>query len=310
MNIAITGAGGYVGSLLVRAHVVRGDAVRALARDPATIPALPGVTRVAADVRQQDAIPTAFFENADVLYHCAAEIRREGAMHAVNVDATRVLLERARGRVARWVQVSSLSVYGQPRTGLIDETSALRPQSTYAATKQEAEAALVESGLTYTIVRPAAVIGAAMRSRFLVAMTHAVASRRFFYVGPPGAIASVIHESNMADALLLCALRDEARQRTYNISQDCTFEELVATIADSIGVPPPRLRVPELAARLIAQIGRVLPDFPVTPARVATLTSRVRYSTARIERELGYCHRLTIADAVRAVCASYKCDSD
>ena len=42
-------------------------------------------------------------------------------MRAVNVEATRAMLSAARGRVRHWVQVSSLSVYGNPRAGVVTE---------------------------------------------------------------------------------------------------------------------------------------------------------------------------------------------
>ena len=301
MKVAITGAAGYVGSLLMRAHVERGDAVHALARDAERIPALRGVARYGADLLHPGAIADAFFEHADVVYHCAAEIAHEPLMKAVNVGATRALLQRARGTVAHWVQVSSLSVYGTPRAGVITEESPLRPASPYAQSKCEADtlvASLSEDAFSYTIVRPSGVIGPHMRNRSIYGLIGAVDRGRFCFIGAPGAIGNFVHEQNVIDALLRCATRPQARGRTYNVAQNCSIEHMVNAIAAALGRTPPHVRIPEPLARMAAQIGSFMPGFPLTRSRVRALTSRVEYPTGRIEHELGFRHGKSITDAL------------
>ncbi len=301
MKVAITGAAGYVGSLLVRAHAERGDTVHALARNAAEIAVLPGVTPIGVDLTQPDRIPASFFEHTDVLYHCAAEIAREPLMRAVNVEATRAILDAATGRVSHWVHLSSLSVYGTPRVGEITEESALQPASTYARTKAEAEALVAEWGCgasTYTIVRPSGVIGPRMRNRSMYALISAVQRGRFTFIGRPGAIGNFVHEDDIIQALMLSATSAQAKRRAYNVSQNCTIETMIAAIAAALDRPPPRARLPEALARFAAQVGQVMPRFPLTPGRVDALTSRVRYPTARIERELGYRHASSIEDGL------------
>lgn len=307
VKVAVTGAGGYVGALMVRAHAARGDRVCATARTHAAIPQLPGVTPYVADLTAPEALPDGFFEDADVVYHCAAEIAREPLMRAVNVDATRALLSRARGRIGHWVQVSSLSVYGTPRSGVIDADSQERPRSAYARSKQEADRLVAANAdaFTHAIVRPSAVIGAHMRTRSIRALVDAVARGRFCFVGAPGAIGNYIHEDNLAHALLLCATHERARNRAYIVAQNCTLEDMVAVIASETGARRP-LRIPEAPARLAARLGGVVPSFPLTPARVDALTSRVEYRSDAIERELGYRHERSIEDALRELVSMWK----
>lgn len=304
VKVAVTGAGGYVGALMVRSHSARGDRVCATARSEAAIPDLPGVTRYAADLAAPDGLPDAFFEDADVVYHCAAEIAREPLMRTVNVEATRALLSRARGRIGHWVQVSSLSVYGTPRSGVVDAHSEERPRSAYARSKQEADRLVAANAdaYTHTIVRPSAVIGAHMRTRSIHALIEAVARGRFCFIGAPGAIGNYIHEDNLTHALLLCATHERARNRTYIVSQNCTIEDMIAVIAAETGARRPP-RIPETAARLAARAGRIVPSFPLTPARVDALTSRVDYRTDAIESDVGYRHERSIEDALREIIA-------
>lgn len=309
MRVAITGAGGYLGAMLVRAHAARGDMVQALARDAAGIPAAPGVTAIGVDLIDAGAVPLSFFERVDVLYHCAAEIGDESLMPAVNVEATRALVSRARGQVRHWVQLSSLSVYGNPRSGVVTEDSPLDPASLYAHTKREADALVAEQAqgaFSYTIVRPSSIIGRGMRNRSLYALVDAVARRRFAFIGAPGAIGNYVHEENILEALLACGTRGEARHRIYNVSQNCTIERMIATIASALGMAPPRARIPEPLARALAWAGRAAPGFALTPGRVDALTSRVEYPTDRIERELGYRSRKSVEDALRDLVAERK----
>ncbi len=303
MNVAITGASGYVGSLLVETHAKRGDSVRALTRS--TTPAVAGDVRVFhADITRARAIPRAFYEGADVLYHCAAEIEDETLMQAVNVDGTRNLLAAARGSVGHWVQVSSVAVYGDRCSGEIIEETAVAPADIYASTRSEADAAVVEAStaaFSYSILRPSAVVGPRMRNRSIHAWLSAIDRGLFFFIGEPGAKVNYVHEDNVVDALVLCATRAEAKGRTYNLSQDLDVEATVAALARAIGRATPRARLPRALAWLAATAGAAIRGFPLTPARVDALTRRVTYPSARIEHELGYRHRAPLEEALTEI---------
>ena len=309
MKVAITGAAGHIGSLLVRAHSLRGDEVHASARQASQVQALPGVARYGADIRIPKALGEEFFRNADVVYHCAGEVLRESLMHSVNVDGTRALLAQAKGLIGHWVQLSSLSVYGNPRDGVVDESSPVHPRSTYGKSKRDADALLEEiarDSFSFTLVRPSSVIGPSMRNRSMYALIDAVARKRFCYIGRPGAIGNYVHEDNAVDMLMLCAMRPEARNRTYILSQTCAMEELIGTLSSAIGCERRPPRIPETLARLAALGSLVTPALPLTPARVDALTSRVEYRGSLIERELGYQPRKSVPDAMRELVAVWK----
>ena len=291
MEIAITGAGGYLGSALVRKHLERGDAVRALLRASAKATPDPRARVFRGDLAHPDAIPDEFLERADVLYHCAAELSREALMHAVNVAGTRVLAERARGRVRHWVQVSTVAVYGRPRECVITEESPVRPADLYARTKAEAETVVAEASrgeFSYTVLRPSGIFGPNMRNESLYRLISTLDRGLFFFVGGRGATMNCVHEGNVVHALLLCAARTEARRRVYNLSDDRVLEHFIAVLCRELGKPAPRLRVPEALARTLASLLRLASSFPLTKSRLDALTSRVLYPTTRIEQELGY----------------------
>jgi len=146
MVVAITGGTGFIGGRLVRRHLEAGDTVRVLTRRSPAASGLPdAVQQFQGDLRSgvKDHLP--FVDGADVLYHCAAELDDESGMHAVHVEGTQHLLEAARGRVGRWVHLSSVGVYGRAPGGLIAEEAPLQPATTYERTKAESERLVMEA---------------------------------------------------------------------------------------------------------------------------------------------------------------------
>ena len=308
MKVAITGAGGYLGGLLVHAHVGRGDTVHVLTRGAAPT-VTSRVSAFAADLTKPDTIPSGFFDAVDVLYHCAAELTREALMPRVNVEGTRALLAGARGRIRHWVQLSSVAVYGRLHSGIVNEDSPGGVADTYARTKLEADDLVRASrnhGFSHTLLRPSTVIGPHMRSRAVYSLLDALKRRIFFFIGPRGAILNYVHETNVVSALLLCATHAAAKNRTYNLSQDCEVEHVIEILAAAIERPPPRVRVGEKVARAAARIGCAVPGFPLTPGRIDALTNRVEYPATRITAELGYRHEAPVEAALRDLAGLWK----
>jgi nucleoside-diphosphate-sugar epimerase len=301
--VAITGGTGFIGRQLVLRHLQRGDEVRVLTRRPPRECGLPdAVVRVPGDLTG-DAGLQAFVEGADVLYHCAGEIRDEARMQALHVEGTRRLIEAARQRVGRWVQLSSVGVYGQPRQGCITEGTPPDPQGVYETTKKQADDLVQAAGragaFEWTILRPSIVFGEGMPNQSLYQLIRVIDQGRFLFIGTPGASANYIPVENVIDALLLCAEHPAARARIFNLSDHATLEAFVGTIADALGKPRPRLRLPVSIARLLASAGTALtPRFPLTPSRVDAMTTRVCYPIDAIEAALGYTHKITLGAGI------------
>lgn len=289
MNIiAITGGNGFIGRHLVRRHVEFGDHVRVLTRR-VNVPA--GARRFPGELTN---IPPAFTDGADVLYHCAGEIRDRQAMRRVHVDGTRALLAAATGQVGRWVQLSSVGVYGPRRSDIVLETDELRPAGPYEETKAESDSLVQESGIPYSVVRPSIVFGADMPNESLRQLVRMIDRRLFFYIGEPGASANYIHVERVVDVLRLCATHDNAIGEVFNLSDFLPLEEFVGTIATTLGRRQPTLRIPEKPVRLAARI----PALPLTAARIDALTTRAKYPSTKLVDRLEYHSRVSLSDSL------------
>lgn len=309
MKVVITGGSGFVGSVLVARHLLAGDSVRVLTRNRVGCPILTGVDYFIADLEDASASWERLVDGADVLYHCAGEIGNTTHMHAVHVTGTQRLLQAAAGRVGRWVQLSSVGAYGPVRNGVVTEARPEAPVGEYEETKTRSDhllCAVADRGdLACVIVRPSNIFGPTMRNRSLFQLIAAIQRGVFCFIGPRGAVMNYIHVDNVVHALMLCARHPAAAGRTYIVSDALTIEEFARAVARALGQYLPARRVPRPLAMLAAAVGRVVPGFPLTPARVRALTGRARYSSDRIAGELGYAHPVSMQSGLEQMVAAF-----
>jgi nucleoside-diphosphate-sugar epimerase len=306
MIVAITGGTGFIGRKLVVRHLAQGHEVRVLSR---RTDVEPGAKLYAGDLSTSDVLRS-FAGGVDVLYHCAGEIRDESRMHAVHVDGTQNLIEAARGRIERWVQLSSVGAYGRQREGIVTEQNEPQPLGTYEVTKVLSDrlvsAASHGGAFEHATLRPSNVYGAEMSNQSLFGLINMIRRGRFFFVGTPGASANYIHVDNVVEALVLCGTKPEANGRLFNLSDHCTLETFVAVIAESAGRLPPHFRLPEWSVRLLVKLLGSIPGFPLTGSRVDALTGRAVYSIERIEQELGYRHVVSMEDGLKELVGAWQ----
>lgn len=299
MIVAITGGTGFIGRKLVMRHLAHGHKVRVLSRKNAVEPS---ATLCSGGLLNQDELRS-FVDGADILYHCAGEIRDQARMHAVHVKGTQHLIDAASGRIGRWVQLSSVGAYGRQRAGVVTEQTELHPIGTYEVTKVLSDGlvrvAAQGGAFEHVILRPSNVYGSEMSNQSLFGLIGMIQRGRFFFIGLPGASANYIHVDNVAEALMLCGTKPQANDRLFNLSDHRTLETFVDVIADELGRPSPQLRLPEWSVRLPSALLGGIPGFPLTGSRVDALTGRAIYSTASIERELGYRHIVAMEDGLK-----------
>jgi nucleoside-diphosphate-sugar epimerase len=308
MIVAITGGTGFIGRGLVRNHLDRGGAVRVLTRSLIDADQGAGCQWFQGDLAQGSGDLAGFVRGADILYHCAGEIRDPALMHPLHVEGTRRLIAAASGQVGRWVQLSSVGAYGPRWHGLVTEDTPLAPVGPYEVTKTQADeqvlSAAAKGAFDCAVVRPSTVFGPAMPNRSLFQLISLVRKGWFFFLGPPGASANYVYVDDVVNALMLCAEHPQARGRTYIVSDYRTMEQFVGTIAKVVGVGEPRWRLPEGPVRLAARLLQPLPGFPLKESRVDALVNRAVYSSRRIEDELGFAVGVPMEEGLRRLIAA------
>jgi nucleoside-diphosphate-sugar epimerase len=300
----VTGASGFIGSALIEELLASGHRVIAVTRDPGRqFP--PDVEVRVADLADGLGMSNALFAGVGLLFHCAGEVKDAARMRQVHVDGTRRLVEclpNAPGagepRI-HWVQLSSVGAYGPAspanRSRCVDEGSPERPVGEYETTKTASDRLVVQAAasgrISFTILRPANVIGRRMPNSSLRRVISMVKRGWFFEIDVPDAVANYVHVDDVVSALSTCASHPAAHGQTFNLSNDCLWRDLVREIASIAEVKPPRVMIPEALVRAVASVLGDRLDNPVTHARIDALVSSTRYPTAKIEQTLGFRHR-------------------
>jgi nucleoside-diphosphate-sugar epimerase len=300
--VAVTGGTGFIGRHLISRHIARGDTVRYLTRNP-TSKRIDGASVFAGDLALAGESLRQFVQGADVLYHCAAELRDEVDMHSTNVLGTGNLIAAAKGEIGRWVQLSSTGVYGRGLHGDVDEESAVKPENAYESSKAASDNLLHDAAVAnefpFVVVRPSNVYATDMPNQSLFQLIKMIDKGLFFYIGHPGAKANYVHVENVIDAMMLCAIVDlPSNGRTYIVSDYRTLEEFVGIVAAVLEKASPQVRLPEGLVRTVCAVAGKLPGFPLTQSRIDALTSRTVYRSGRIKSELGFENRVSMEEGI------------
>ncbi|MGN6372412.1 MAG: dTDP-glucose 4,6-dehydratase [Solirubrobacteraceae bacterium] len=153
MRLLVCGGAGFIGSTFVRQRLrEHADEVTVLDKltyagreeNLADVRDLPGFRFVHGAIEDPQAVGSAI-EGCEAVVNFAAEthvdrsIAEPDAFVKTHALGTYVLLEAARERELRYVQVSTDEVYGSIEEGSFTEESPLRPSSPYSATKTGAD---------------------------------------------------------------------------------------------------------------------------------------------------------------------------
>jgi nucleoside-diphosphate-sugar epimerase len=240
----------------------------------------------------------------DVVVHAAAEIKDPALMPVVNVLGPERLLQAAvNAGVKRWVQLSSVGAYGPVHAGVVTEEWLDQASGPYEASKTEFDDLLKHEsnihGIEVCIVRPSNVYGPGMRNQSIGQMIHAIRKGLFAFIGPSGASANYVHVDDVVQALALCVERPQAAHQNYIVSAWATMEDMVSGLAAGAGIAPPKRRIFLPMAKCFAVLFQWIPRWPLTMSRVQALSTRSRYSTEKIERELGWRLSVPVKEGMR-----------
>lgn len=325
LTVAVTGPTGTLGSALlpVLEQDDRIGRVVGIARRPFD-PAARGWTKMTyrrGDVRDRSSLSPAF-RGADAVVHLAFMVAGSASpatRRAVNVEGTLNALGAAgEAGVVRLVYTSSVAAYGFHADNPVGMTEdwPVRPADhlDYAREKAELERRLAEESaalphLDLYILRPPVVVGPHTigAKEFLPGPLDA-AGRRLgglvrrlpvpLPVPVPRVGAQLVHEDDVARALLLCIL-GAGPPGAYNIAGDGVVSS--DDIARELGLTPLPVpgRITRPAARALAGLAR-LPVVPHAAGWAETVSHPAIMDTTKARDQLGWRPRHTSLGALRA----------
>jgi len=319
--ILVTGATGFVGSVLVRQLLDEGADVRVLRRASSSLDLLGDaafrVEHAIGDVSDADSVYEAM-DGVETVYHVAAVVAfgrsARDRLRRVNVGGTATVVNAALDAgVGRLVHTSSIAALGRAAGGgALDESAVWADSSAntaYAVSKYEAEREVyrgLAEGLDAVIVNPALVFGPGRSGEGTFALAERVASGSV-PMAPPGGTAVVDVEDVAAGLRLACA-HGRPGERYVLAAENRPWLDLLTTLAAALGVPPPRrtappwlLTVAGSLSEAAAFLTRSEPGLTREAARTSAAT--YRYDGSKATRDLGLRYRPFEATAARIASA-------
>ena len=240
MRILVTGGTGRIGRQLVRALQKKGFEVRVFTRKP----------------EKEVGVETTGELNASgcrAVIHLAASIdylAPEEELFEANVELTRKALAAAKKAKARFVFMSSTSLYHAPPSLPINEEQEPTPVNAYGRSKLAAEQLVKNSGLTHCIVRAPMVYGPGFKTGFCKVF-KLLRKGKLQLIGNGKNRIAFIHVDDLVSALLL-ALKEKG-EFIVDSGEQYSQKELYSLACRELGVKTPHNQVPKWLAYALAR---------------------------------------------------------
>jgi nucleoside-diphosphate-sugar epimerase len=263
-TVLITGASGFIGAPLAQALAKQGWQVRGAARNPAAVPAAEGVTRVALPDLAAPADWAPLLKGISHVVHLAGIAHGPGTLPddvyaRINAEAAGALAHAARGRVERLVFVSSVRAQaGLSADHAIRESDVPEPTDAYGRAKLAGERLVAESGVPFTVLRPAVVYGRGVKGNIASLATLARTAMPLPFAGLDNR-RSLLALENLISAVGLVLTADKAGGETFLAAdaEPISVADLVAAMREGLGRSPHLISVPHGAVRrLMASFGK------------------------------------------------------
>lgn len=298
----VTGGSGAVGTSVVDTLQAAGYDVRTLTRRQPL--ALSGVDAQSGDIRSESDAARAC-RNVQVVFHLAAHVHQppgsdDREYESINVLGTRTILTAAvAAGVERFVYFSTVNVYGPTGVQAVDETAPVRPSTSYARTKLDAEYIVLRASEAAprpfaTILRLAAVYGSGVKGNYDT-LVKLLARGLFIPIGTGANHRTLVHSRDAAAAAWIAATHPAAVGRIFNVTDGRTHAvaRIIQAITAALGRREPLFAIPAAVGRACATIGDTTAQLlrrssPGLRERVEKYLENVAVSGDLMRRELRF----------------------
>ena len=297
MKTLVAGATGFIGQGLMQPDY------RALVRNSAGFK-----HEVVGDLLDRRSLQNAC-SDVELIFHCAGHAHAfsadsAGIYHDVNFVGVKNLLEAA-GQVGvkRFVFLSSVRAMAEPGDKCVNEDWPGEPLTPYGRAKRAAEEAVIDAGIQFGMhvvnLRLAMVYGHGGRGN-LERMARAIRSGWFPALPETGNKRSLVHVQDVVDVMRLVAESPRASGKTYIVAESKAYSgrEIYEAIRTALGMSrDPAFTLPAGLLRTAARLNGRLAEV------VDRLIGSACYSPARLERELGWQSRISLAEGLSEMLA-------
>jgi nucleoside-diphosphate-sugar epimerase len=224
MKHLVTGGSGFLGNLVARRLLERGEDVSILDiwRDAAHPKDIPFIN---CDIRDRVGVARAM-RGIDIVHHNVAlvPLTKSGEnFWDVNVNGSQIAAEEAtKAGVKAFIHMSSSALYGSPEQLPITDDTPMKPVEIYGRGKLAGEQAVRQvcekSGLPLVVIRPRTILGKGRFGIFQILFEWIKEGRNVYVIGSGDVRFQFVHAHDLMDAYLL-ALNSE-KPGVYNVGTD------------------------------------------------------------------------------------------
>ncbi|WP_321492305.1 NAD-dependent epimerase/dehydratase family protein [uncultured Desulfobacter sp.] len=317
-NVLVTGGGGFLGKVLVKKLVDKGENVFSFSRSRYVELDNLGVSQIQGDLADADAV-TAALNDIDTVFHTAAKPGIWGAYDEyfrINVTGTANVIEACmKNKVGKLIYTSSPSVVFDDRDMQGVNESVPYPDrylAPYPETKALAEKEVIKAagqGLCVIILRPHLIWGP--EDNHLVPGIISRASR-LKIIGPDTDLVDTIYVENAADAHILAAEKlsqnPSLSGNIYFISQDEPMSKwtMANAFLAAAGLPPIKGHVSGRTAyaagwlfEIIYKAFGIKKDPPMTRFAAKELATSHWFDISRAKKDLGYTSKISTEEGLK-----------
>ena len=315
-TVLVLGGTGFIGSHVVEALRNAGCEVRCPVRPKVRFMANStfleglGVELVEFENYTSPGLMT-LMKNIDVVYNCIADVRLNQSLdeyRKTQVELTRTLaIASAKQPGIRFVQLSTIEVYGETPETVISEDYPCKPvfefqQSVYER-EQVLEQVSKETGLEYVIARPASTFG--RRYRLMKFMLDAHQKGRFPLIGDGQHKMSMVDTRDIGRAMVLLGSHPGAVNHVFHIcGYEASMMDLKKAIDDISGRATKVQKLPIPIAKFVARCMELFTPKSKVPTlsrfAVHSITSHNRFDASRIGN-LGFVAKFSLMDTVENI---------
>ena len=316
-HVLVTGASGFIGRVLC--HHLQQRTVRVLGFmrqrcdgpwNEAIMRDLTSVLRLHESLSGVDTI----FHLAGKAHALTENIEEASGYQKINVNGTKLLLEAAvNANVRRFIFFSSVKAKGEGGETVLDESCRMSPETPYGRSKLDAENLVLNAKEIphVAVIRPSMVYGPGNPGN-LGKMISGI-KKGFFPPFPKiNNQRSMVHVEDVVQAALLAAENPQAHKQVYIVTdgQAYSTRQIYEWICQALEKPIPNWSVPLPVLQGLARIGDGIgavrrKRFMFDSDALAKLTGSAAYSSAKIQRELGFVPKWTLDQALPSIVQSY-----
>lgn len=293
MRHLVTGGSGFLGNLIARRLLERGENVTVL--DIWEDPTRPQeIQFINADICDREAVAKAM-QGVDIVHHNVAlvPLTKSGEKFwQVNVEGSRIAAEEAvKAGVKSFIHMSSSAIFGVVDKCPITAETPPKPAEIYGRGKLAGEMAVREiaekSGMKLVVIRPRTILGHGRLGIFQILFKWINEGRTIWIIGQGNGGYQFIHANDLMDAYMIVLDRD--KPGIYNVGTN-RFGSLREALENLIRHTGSKSKVKSLPVGLTINTLRIL-DFmrlsPLAPWHYLTYHKPLYFDTKPLE-ELGW----------------------